>query len=281
MKYKKPIAVILIVIIVVWFLVYFFSMRANNSSKIEEASAHTYINSVHGFSLSYPSSLQSKEYLDTDVVFGHISGENVDGVVDARVMTVEGEAGKTLLDVVSSQLINLCAADGPSITFSCTKVSQEQPVTTDSGIEGHVIYLDGELRDLKTNKVTKVGKGPYFIFPLSTSATASKVVVVHPPLNQTAEEADSQTIREIALSLQLTKNETGKPSIEEYVSKNISNLSPIKEQLGGKFYLTSIEAHGGEGIVEYEDGHNAYTADFTYKTDESGKVSVTSFKIRQ
>lgn len=70
------------------------------------------------------------------------------------------------------------------------------------------------------------------------------------------------------------------PSIEAYVTQNISSLSPEKEQLGGTFYVTDIEAHGGTGTVEYEDGHNAYTADFTYEVDASGTPSVTSFTLR-
>lgn len=70
-------------------------------------------------------------------------------------------------------------------------------------------------------------------------------------------------------------------SVEEYVEKNISELSPIKEQLGGTFYVTRIETDHGEGVVEYEDGHNAYTADFLFYYEASGKPVVTSFLIRE
>jgi hypothetical protein len=69
-------------------------------------------------------------------------------------------------------------------------------------------------------------------------------------------------------------------SIEDYVRQNISLLSPQKEQVGGTFYVTSIEAHGGAGTVSYEDGHNAYTADFTYAVDERGNPKVGSFAVR-
>ncbi len=77
-----------------------------------------------------------------------------------------------------------------------------------------------------------------------------------------------------------TTSTTTNVNIEDFVSQNISNLSPIKEQVGGKFYVTSITANGGTGTVEFEDGHNAYIADFTYQTDIAGKVSVLSFKLR-
>lgn len=69
-------------------------------------------------------------------------------------------------------------------------------------------------------------------------------------------------------------------SIEDYVKANISELSPVKEQVGGTFYVTAIEASGGVGTVSYEDGHNAYAADFAYVIDAAGRPSVTSFTIR-
>lgn len=68
--------------------------------------------------------------------------------------------------------------------------------------------------------------------------------------------------------------------VEDYVRANISTLSPEPEVLGGTFYVTDVEARGGAGTVSYEDGHNAFTADFTYSVDASGIVSVTSFTVR-
>lgn len=69
-------------------------------------------------------------------------------------------------------------------------------------------------------------------------------------------------------------------TIEEYVRENISALSPEPEVLGGTYYVTEIEAHGGAGTVSYEDGHVAHTADFSYEIDEFGKITITSFVIR-
>lgn len=70
-------------------------------------------------------------------------------------------------------------------------------------------------------------------------------------------------------------------SVEEYVKQNISVLSPEKEQVGGTFFVTNIEATSGTGTVSYEDGHNAYTADFVYTLNELGEPSVSSFIIRK
>lgn len=70
-------------------------------------------------------------------------------------------------------------------------------------------------------------------------------------------------------------------SIDNYVRLYIGELSPVSEVLGGRFYVTSIETGNGKGVVSYEDGHNAYTADFTYTTSEETGVNVTSFVIRK
>lgn len=83
---------------------------------------------------------------------------------------------------------------------------------------------------------------------------------------RTATEGISETARGIA--------------VENYVKANITALSPVSASLGGTFYVTRIEASGGVGTVEYEDGHSAYVGDFTYSADETG-VRIASFTVRE
>lgn len=76
---------------------------------------------------------------------------------------------------------------------------------------------------------------------------------------------------------------TGKlMSVEAYVTQNISALSPIKETMGGTFYVTEIEVEPEEnkGTVKYEDGHNAYEAEFTYTSNDRTGHTITSFVVR-
>ncbi len=85
-----------------------------------------------------------------------------------------------------------------------------------------------------------------------------------------------------AIDAQIRDNR--KVSIEQYVKNNISGLSAeagAPEVLGGTFYVTSIKAASGTGTVAYEDGHNAYSADFTYTTDKDGLVSVKTFVVKK
>ncbi len=70
-------------------------------------------------------------------------------------------------------------------------------------------------------------------------------------------------------------------TVESYVREHIGNLAPEKEQLGGTFFVTKIETNDGIGTVEYEDGHNGYTADFTHAIDQSGIVTINSFVLRK
>jgi len=68
--------------------------------------------------------------------------------------------------------------------------------------------------------------------------------------------------------------------VENYVKENISVLSPTKEVLGGKFFVTKIlfiDEDSGE--VEYEDGHILLKSSFDYNIDKDGKVEVLDFNI--
>ena len=103
---------------------------------------------------------------------------------------------------------------------------------------------------------------------------------MHAPLNLNASESDAATIRSVAESVVFTEQPAETASIEDYIADNISALSTAPEVLGGTFYVTSIEAKEGSGVVSYEDGHNAYTADFTYSMNASGSFSVDSFVVR-
>ncbi len=70
-------------------------------------------------------------------------------------------------------------------------------------------------------------------------------------------------------------------AIEDYIKNSISELSPEKASMGGTFYVTSVSAQDGKGTVSYEDGHNAYTADFTYTSEPvHGAYTISTFKIR-
>lgn len=72
--------------------------------------------------------------------------------------------------------------------------------------------------------------------------------------------------------------------VAEYLENNISELSPEKEVLGGKFYLTSIDfISDQEVIVSYEDGHIALVAKVTFTLEQKSPLDkeliIESFEI--
>lgn len=245
----------------------------------------TYEDAEAGYALSYPASFDREAYDLGNVVFGPREDSVVRGVVEVRPLAIPGAPGETLQDAVVRELASLCAADGPDASIACSGAEQVQPFTTESGIEGFVLYLAAELTTRVNGQTTTFGKGPYFVLPMMTGATATRVLVIHPPLSQTAEEADASAIRAVAASVRwiapAAAGERPAQTIDDFVRANISRLSPEPEVLGGTYYVTSIEAQGGTGVVSYEDGHMAYTADFTYSVSPAGVPSVDSFTIRR
>lgn len=242
--------------------------------------AKEYRNSEHGYTLTYPGDLDILEYTADMATIGHLIDGGIDGVVDVRVAVILGEPGESFIEAATRNLANLCAADGPDASFSCTGVERSAPFVSRAGVIGYEAYLTGALRTLSTDTVETVRKGPYYAFLMEGDAGASKILVVHAPLNQSAQEADAATIQSVAESVTFTEPQGDAGGVERYIAENISRLSPEPEVLGGTYYVTAIEAQNGSGTVSYEDGHNAYTADFTYTETGDGTVSVDSFVIR-
>lgn len=66
---------------------------------------------------------------------------------------------------------------------------------------------------------------------------------------------------------------------EAYIRENISRLSPEEEVIGGEFYVSGIEFSSDRGgSVAYGDGHNSFVADFAYKINADGDVTVDLFE---
>jgi hypothetical protein len=67
--------------------------------------------------------------------------------------------------------------------------------------------------------------------------------------------------------------------METYLSANISDLSPEKEVLGGKFYITQFRFSDENRVtVDYEDGHIALQAEVVF-TVENDQVTINDFSI--
>lgn len=67
--------------------------------------------------------------------------------------------------------------------------------------------------------------------------------------------------------------------IKNYIKENISELSPEKESLGGKFYVTEINFQNLDtAIINYEDGHIALKAEAIFIV-ENENVEIINFEL--
>ncbi|HEY0947927.1 MAG TPA: hypothetical protein VGE53_00335 [Candidatus Paceibacterota bacterium] len=177
---------------------YFLTPNQPTPAPEAQTEASAYTSDAHGFSLSYPENLSILEYTDDMASIGTPIEGGIDSVADVRAMVLVGEPGESLQDTAARELANLCAADGPTGSFSCTGVKSAVPFVTNSGMPGFEIYLTGALTELPSGTVTEVDRGPFYAFVLETGATATKVLIVHAPLNKSVEESDADAIRAIA-----------------------------------------------------------------------------------
>ncbi|MBP9757254.1 MAG: hypothetical protein KBD06_01505 [Candidatus Pacebacteria bacterium] len=196
--YGKAMYAFAVVVVIALGAAFFVWQSSQSAGKI-------YKNSVHKYELSYPAELDVKEYTDDIATIGIVSDEAVDGRADIRVITAQGEAGQTLQDAVADQLKNLCAADGPTSSLSCTGTLSTEPYATENGDAGFVLMLNAELKDITSGTVENIPYGPYYVLPITTSATISSVLVIMPPLNLSAAQADAELLKAIAESVYLTK----------------------------------------------------------------------------
>lgn len=277
----KKYLILVLILAVIGGVIYLVTRNSDSASEsTPTALTASYANTEYGYAVSHPESLAVREYAGGTTAFGTESGDMFSGVAEVRLVTVSGNEGESLQEAAARELSVLCAADSTTQSFSCTGLDRMLPFRTTSGLSGYEIFLKGELLTIATGEKTEIRKGPYYVFPLEVSATGGRAIVVHAPLAQSADEADTETIREIARSLTVSEPVPSGESVEAYVAANISSLSSMPEVLGGTFYVTAIEAANGKGTVSYEDGHNAYTADFSYSFREDGSVSVDSFVVR-
>lgn len=97
-------------------------------------------------------------------------------------------------------------------------------------------------------------------------------------------EINENIIEEIKLEVEEVEDDVlsldDKEIISDFIKTNISDLSPEKEVLGGKFYVTEIEFVSNTLLkVDYEDGHIALVADVEFNFSIDKEIEIIEFKI--
>lgn len=93
-----------------------------------------------------------------------------------------------------------------------------------------------------------------------------------------APSANEPTTKE-EVNKESENNSSDEERVKAFLKENISELSPKKEELGGKFYITDFRFADDQSVeIDYEDGHIAVRARVTYTMDQAG-VYVQRFTI--
>ncbi len=120
-------------------------------------------------------------------------------------------------------------------------------------------------------------RGDSVVFAHNTNIVMSSVTYMTP------EDQIRKDFSSVLQSLRLTAaaSTDAHTKVIQYLKQHISELSPVKETLGGKFYLTQVkfDTTRNTGEVSYEDGHNYYVASFAYSVDANGTVAISAFKL--
>jgi len=100
-----------------------------------------------------------------------------------------------------------------------------------------------------------------------------------PPPAVTAPISTLPVVSEVPFAERDPKLSAEQNLIKDYLANHLSESAPIKEVLGGKFFLTRIEfKSANEALLDYEDGHNAYRAKVNYLLDRQ-QLKVTGFTV--
>lgn len=149
-----------------------------------------------------------------------------------------------------ANLSNVVAASGK--TFEVISIEHKNAGATivvyGDGVSTYTAKAIFEMKDAKNLNLVE-----FSIFDPATSSASSSTPVV-------ADEAQGWVL--------------------DYLKEHISELSPEKEVLGGKFYITKITfENSGNAVVEYEDGHIALKAHVNFILDGGKNVEVLKWDM--
>ena len=115
------------------------------------------------------------------------------------------EGGPDFESFALAAIRNTCAADGPGETIYCDAVRHRQPFTTDSGLQGEVLYLDRvhETSDQASREVAAYG--PVFLFDLSGKINGEEWIslVVQPVPTLEVDAIDDKLLADVARTVEV------------------------------------------------------------------------------
>jgi hypothetical protein len=215
---RNVLAVITVIIIAV--LVIIFWPRDKEAPVEENQSTTTtstplvesneYSSDLYGYSFTYPSQLEMREYTPDSQVVGELSGDTVEPDAAITIQTSDGldEDYEGFEDFAVDRLKLMCAADGPHLTINCTEVDSMERFTTSAGLTGTKYYLTQEETNLETSEVASTRRGPFYVFNISANSESDlAALIVHVPIAQPEDQVNESLIDTIVQSIEIEKVE--------------------------------------------------------------------------
>lgn len=195
-----PLPLIVAALVVVGIL-YAWSDTSDQYAKSDAYSASdsnetgAYANSTYGFSLSYPADLESEQLAPDFVEIGQNSNGTFSQSADVAVLSASvSDPVPSYSDFVQLSARLACNVSGtPSV--QCGDVSKSATFTTASGVSGTELYFDSNAGV----------RGPFYAFDVTNNVPNASyaALLIYPPPQLAASNADESLLQQIASSLQV------------------------------------------------------------------------------
>ena len=170
----------------------------------EPSTPAAYQNDTYGYSFSYPSNKDFKEYSDLMQVIGTLEGDRMQADVEISVYESDPSIDILFENFIKRALLTSCAADGPTGSIECTEILSENTFTTQNGLQGTSYSLNWREENFETEETTTERKGPFIVFPLLPERSSRfTALVIRPGFDVGAADVDTDLIEDIANSLQI------------------------------------------------------------------------------
>ncbi len=174
----------------------------------DEEETTVYINAAYGYRFNVPAGYEAMEYTDDMVAVGTPIEGGFDAVANVDLVTpFDDSEEQTFEDLVFTRAMNLCAADGPGMSISCTTVEQTESFETAAGQEGILFYLTEEQHNFETDEVQTSSKGPFIVLDISDQLPEESyaALLIYPAIPLAPDEVDADLLRGIAASVEFER----------------------------------------------------------------------------
>ena len=181
---------------------------ALQSEKTEDTGVpmSSYRNDTYGYSFSYPSTYDLREYTPEYVSLGHMTANGFDalvavGIAQSGALEEYGNFEEYLFETGQA----LCAADGSAGHVECDRIERTDAFPSAAGLSGTAVYL--HLVDTRSGTTSSMIFGPLYAFNIAANTPGSKfsVLIIYPPVVHAKEQISAALAKGIADSLMIEK----------------------------------------------------------------------------